>query len=136
MTGLFKQIAEPLVVALMVLATASSTYAAPRTPGDAAEVLEKLPLQARDAAARELYGLRPALANAPTEAVDAASQRLLQALGADVTPDGAFGDSSKAAYQTLADQHGDTSVETDPIERLIAIARIHWSTTPFRVDLY
>ena len=61
-----------LVVALMVLATASSTYAAPRTPGDAAEVLEKLPLQARDAAARELSGLRTALANAPTDAVAAA----------------------------------------------------------------
>jgi len=72
LTGLFKQIAEPLVVALMVLATASSTYAAPRTPGDAAEVLEKLPLQARDAAARELSGLRTALANAPTDAVAAA----------------------------------------------------------------
>jgi len=79
---------------------------------------------------------RKVLEALPPEAVDEASQRLLQALGADVTPDGAFGDSSKAAYQTLADQHGDTSVETDPIERLIAIARIHWSTTPFRVDLY
>ena len=72
----------------------------------------------------------------PTEAVDEASQRLLQALGADVTPDGAFGEGSKAAYQAIATQHGDTSIETDPIERLVDIARIHWSTTPFRVDLY
>lgn len=72
----------------------------------------------------------------PTEAVDEASQRLLQALGADVTPDGAFGDGSKTAYQALAEKHGDSSVESDPMERLIDIARIHWSTTPFRVDLY
>ncbi|RYH94967.1 MAG: sel1 repeat family protein, partial [Acetobacteraceae bacterium] len=72
----------------------------------------------------------------PSEAVDEASQRLLQALGTDITADGDFGDGSKAAYKTLADQHGDTSVETDPVERLIDIARIHWSSTPFRVDLY
>ncbi len=70
------------------------------------------------------------------EAVDEASQRLLQALGADVTPDGAFGEGSKTAYATIAGQHGDTSLETDAVERLIDIARIHWSTTPFRVDLY
>ena len=79
---------------------------------------------------------RKVLEALPTEALDEASQRLLQALGADVTPDGAFGGGSKTAYQALASQHGDTSVETDPIERLVDIARIHWSTTPFRVDLY
>lgn len=72
----------------------------------------------------------------PAEAVDEASQRLLQALGADIIPDGAFGEGSKSAYQSIAAEHGDTSVEADPIERLIDIARIHWSTTPFRVDLY
>jgi hypothetical protein len=72
----------------------------------------------------------------PVEAVDEAAQRLLQSLGADVTPDGAFGEGSKTAYQAIASQHGAPSVETDPVERLIAIARIHWSTTPFRVDLY
>jgi len=72
----------------------------------------------------------------PTEAVDEASQRLLQALGADITPDGAFGEGSKTAYATIAGQHGDAALETDPVERLIDIARIHWSTTPFRVDLY
>jgi TPR repeat protein len=79
---------------------------------------------------------RKVLEALPTEAVDEAAQRLLQTLGADVTPDGAFGDGSKTAYQTLANQYGDTSVEADPIERLVDIARIHWSTTPFRVDLY
>ncbi|HEY6919320.1 MAG TPA: tetratricopeptide repeat protein, partial [Tabrizicola sp.] len=79
---------------------------------------------------------RKVLAALPTKAIDEASQRLLLALGTDVTPDGAFGDGSKAAYKTVADQHGDTSLETDPTERLIDIARIHWTTTPFRVDLY
>ncbi|MBN8630485.1 MAG: caspase family protein [Rhodobacterales bacterium] len=72
----------------------------------------------------------------PSEAVDEAAQRLLQALGADITPDGAFGEGSKTAYQTIAGQRGDTSLESDPVERLIDIARIHWTTTPFRVDLY
>ncbi len=72
----------------------------------------------------------------PTEAVDEAAQRLLQALGADVTPDGTFGEASQVAYKALADQHSSKTVETTPIERLIDIARIHWSTTPFRVDLY
>lgn len=72
----------------------------------------------------------------PKAAIDEAAQRLLQALGADLVPDGAFGDGSKTAYQSIAGQHGDTSLETDPVERLIDIARIHWTTTPFRVDLY
>jgi TPR repeat protein len=79
---------------------------------------------------------RQVLAALPGSAIDEAAQRLLQALGADVTPDGAFGDGSKTAYQTIADQNGDTTLETDPTERLIDIARIHWTTTPFRVDLY
>lgn len=79
---------------------------------------------------------RKVLKALPAKAIDEASQRLLQALGADLTPDGAFGAGSKTAYQTIANQHGDTSLETDPTERLIDIARIHWTTTPFRVDLY
>ena len=79
---------------------------------------------------------RKVLAATPTEAIDEAAQRLLQQLGADITPDGAFGPGSKAAYQAAAAQHGDSTVETDPVERLVDIARIHWSTTPFRVDLY
>jgi uncharacterized caspase-like protein/TPR repeat protein len=72
----------------------------------------------------------------PAEAVDEAAQRLLQALGADVTPDGDFGEGSMAAYQAVATQHGDATLDSNPVERLIDIARIHWSTTPFRVDLY
>ncbi|WP_333815861.1 caspase family protein [Tabrizicola sp.] len=79
---------------------------------------------------------RKVLAALPVEAVDEASQRLLQSLGAAVTPDGAFGEGSQSAYQSIATQHGDISVETDPVERLIDIARLQWSTTPFRVDLY
>jgi TPR repeat protein len=79
---------------------------------------------------------RKVLAAIPAEQVDEAAQRLLQGLGAEVIPDGAFGEGSEAAYKALADQHGDTSLETDPVERLVDIARIHWTTTPFRVDLY
>jgi TPR repeat protein len=79
---------------------------------------------------------RKVLAAISDAEVDEAAQRLLQALGADVVPDGAFGDGSKAAYQSIAEKYGDTSLETDPVERLVDLARIHWTTTPFRVDLY
>lgn len=79
---------------------------------------------------------RKVLEALPAEAVDEAAQRLLQALGAEITPDGAFGEGSRRAYKVIAEQHGDTSLETDPTERLIDVARIQWSTTPFRVDLY
>jgi TPR repeat protein len=72
----------------------------------------------------------------PDQAINEAAQRLLQSLGADVAPDGAFGEGSKAAYRAVATQHGTSPIESDPIERLIDIARIHWSTTPFRVDLF
>lgn len=93
----------------------------------------------RAAALRDVKSVeraRKVLDALPVEAVDEAAQRSLQALGADVTPDGSFGEASRAAYQTIAAQHGESSLETDPIERLVDIARIHWSTTPFRVDLY
>ncbi|WP_374644586.1 caspase family protein [Tabrizicola sp.] len=79
---------------------------------------------------------RKVLAATPREAVDMAAQRLLQELGADITADGAFGAGSAAAYEAAAARHGGGRMETDPVERLVDIARIHWSTTPFRVDLY
>jgi CelD/BcsL family acetyltransferase involved in cellulose biosynthesis len=72
----------------------------------------------------------------PLKAVDEASQRLLQWLGADITPDGSFGTGSKAVDETIAEAHGEAAPKSDPVERLIHIARIDWSTTPFRVDLY
>lgn len=86
--------------------------------------------------AKSVERARKVLEALPNDAIDEASQHLLQALGADITPDGAFGEDSLMAYQTIASQHADTTLETDPTERLIDIARIHWSTTPFRVDLY
>lgn len=88
----------------------------------------------RDATSAERA--RKVLGALPSEAIDEAAQRMLRDLGADVVPDGAFGTASRAAYQALADLHGDASVETDPIERLIDISRIQWSISPFRVDLY
>jgi TPR repeat protein len=86
--------------------------------------------------AKSVERARKVLDALPAEAVDEAAQRLLQALGADITPDGDFGDGSMAAYQAVATQHGDATLDSNPVERLIDIARIHWSTTPFRVDLY
>lgn len=71
MTGFLKKFAHRLSAVFLALAATSSVHSAPRTPTDPAEVLEKLPIQARDATARELIGLRAALAKTPTDAVAA-----------------------------------------------------------------
>lgn len=79
MTGLFKNMAKVLdtgVVATWVLSTSLmvtfGAQAAPRTPTDDAQVLEKLAVKAGDATARQLAGLRAALLKAPTDAAAAA----------------------------------------------------------------
>jgi TPR repeat protein len=72
----------------------------------------------------------------PAGSIDEAAQLLLQALGAEVNADGDFGAGSEAAYQSVAEKYGSTPVSSDPVERLVHLARIHWATTPFRVDLY
>ena len=76
------------------------------------------------------------LAAIPAENVDEAAQKILLSLGAEITADGDFGAASEAAYQAVAQKHGSKSTETDPVRRLIHLAQIHWTTTPFRVDLY
>lgn len=53
---------------LQALMLATESYAVPRTPGNDAEVLEKLPSRAADGTARELAALRAAVAKAPTDA--------------------------------------------------------------------
>jgi hypothetical protein len=56
-----------VVSALSGLLLALSVQAAPRTPANDTEVLEKLPLRAGDSTSRELSSLRAALVQAPTD---------------------------------------------------------------------
>lgn len=53
--------------AAVLAALALSAFAAPRTPASDQEVLEKLPVQARDATARELARQRAAFEQSPTD---------------------------------------------------------------------
>lgn len=53
---------------MVILTPATHLHAAPRTPANDAEVLEKLPTRAADSTARELAALRAAVAKAPTDA--------------------------------------------------------------------
>ena len=67
----------PLFLALFGLAL--SVHAAPRKPAADTEVLERLPLRAGDAGARELAALRSAMMAAPADAAPAApATRLAQ----------------------------------------------------------
>ncbi|WP_181366409.1 caspase family protein [Albidovulum aquaemixtae] len=81
------------------------------------------------AAAEEL------LTTLPARELDAGAQALMLELGAEVTADGAFGPASEAALTDVAQRFG-TQISSDPMERLKALARIYWTTNPFRVDLY
>jgi hypothetical protein len=76
LTGLFKKserlLATLAAATVVVLTTVHGAQAAPRTPADDAQVLEKLPVKAGDATARQLAGLRATLLKAPTDAVAAA----------------------------------------------------------------
>ncbi|KAF0164155.1 MAG: hypothetical protein FD157_2520 [Rhodocyclaceae bacterium] len=60
----------PLLLSISVLAPAA--YAAPRKPPDDSEVLERLPLRAGDASARELAAMRSAMTASATDPVPAA----------------------------------------------------------------
>ena len=55
-------------VFIAILMPATQAHAAPRTPANDAEVLEKLPTRATDSTARELAALRAAVAKAPSDA--------------------------------------------------------------------
>jgi uncharacterized caspase-like protein/TPR repeat protein len=79
---------------------------------------------------------RSLLDGLPPEAVDGASQMLLNALGASVTVDGDFGASSVAEMERLLAAHGVAAPSGDPADRALALAEAYWRSTKFRVDLY
>jgi hypothetical protein len=72
LTGLFKKSAYWLIAAL-ALCTSVHLQAAPRTPVDDSEVLERLAVRAGDATARSLAALRAAARKAPQDAAAAAA---------------------------------------------------------------
>ena len=68
--------------------------------------------------------------------LDGAAQKLINELGGSLAVDGAFGASSQSALEEILAAHGGGTAATDPRERLLQLARISWSTNPYRVDLF
>ena len=56
-------------------------------------------------------------------------------LGAEVTVDGAFGPASQQELKRIAARF-DRTVPEDSQARLLALAKMYWETTAYRVDLY
>ena len=79
---------------------------------------------------------RELLASYPAKAVDGGAQKLIRALGGETDVDGAFGPSSQNALAAVLTRHGAGPAETDPVARIVQLAALAWSTSPFRVDLY
>lgn len=67
--------------------------------------------------------------------LDGGAQQLMAELGTEIGVDGAFGAQSQALLDALAADAGKV-IPNDPVERLIALAQIHWERSKFRVDLY
>ncbi|MBL4807621.1 MAG: caspase family protein [Rhodobacteraceae bacterium] len=67
--------------------------------------------------------------------LDSAAQQFIVDFGENITVDGAFGAGSQAALDRVAVQFGVTA-PTGRIDRLVFLAGLYWTTTPFRVDLY
>ncbi|MCF6304236.1 MAG: caspase family protein [Rhodobacteraceae bacterium] len=67
--------------------------------------------------------------------VDSATQQFISDLGVPITIDGAFGAGSQTALDQIAVQFG-TTAPSGRVDRLVFLAGLYWTTTPFRVDLY
>ena len=94
---------------------------------------------AKSAALRNTNGAqrsRDLLASFPRESLDGGAQKLIVELGGDVEIDGSFGSGSQQAMDGVLSRFGAGPAETDPIERIIQLAALSWTTSPFRVDLY
>ncbi|MEM8631795.1 MAG: caspase family protein [Pseudomonadota bacterium] len=79
---------------------------------------------------------RDLLSEFPASAINGGSQQLLNALGADVTVDGAFGPGSEEALAAIVATYGVSPPSGQPVDRIVSLAKIYWQTSPFRVDLY
>ena len=67
--------------------------------------------------------------------VDSATQQFIADFGVEITVDGAFGAGSQAALEEVATKFG-LEAPDGRVERLVFLASLYWTTTPFRVDLY
>ncbi|MGB3315183.1 MAG: tetratricopeptide repeat protein, partial [Albidovulum sp.] len=102
------------------------------TIGDAAARAAKAAtLRNADAAA----SAQQLLDTLPAKAIDMGTQVLMNDLGAEIAADGAFGPASEDALSGIGARFG-AAFPTDTMERLIALARLYWTTNKFRVDLY
>ena len=86
--------------------------------------------QSASAQARQLLG------NFPETALNGGAQKLINLLGGDVTADGAFGPASLAATEQVLASYGAGPAVSDPVDRIVQLAAVFWTTSPFRVDLY
>ncbi|MEL6572982.1 MAG: caspase family protein [Pseudomonadota bacterium] len=68
--------------------------------------------------------------------IDGGSQKLIAALGGDLTVDGAFGPGSRQAMDDVLARLGAGPAETDPLDRILQLAQLTWEQSSFRVDLY
>ena len=68
--------------------------------------------------------------------IDGGAQKLIAALGGEVTVDGAFGPASQAAMDAVLARLNAGSAETDPLDRILQLAGLAWQQSSFRVDLY
>ncbi len=85
--------------------------------------------EAGDAARQILRGMNRRL-------VDQAAQQMIADLGVEITVDGAFGAGSRAALAQVAANFGVEPPENNRVDRLVFLAGLYWTTSPFRVDLY
>ncbi len=102
------------------------------TPFDAATRAAKAATMRDAAAAAEALAVLDGLA---PSALDGGAQQIMRDLGADIVVDGAFGETSRLALDDLANRY-DRQFPGAAKERLLALARLYWENTKFRVDLY
>ena len=79
---------------------------------------------------------RELLASYDARSIAGGTQKLIRALGGDITADGAFGPSSEAALADVLARHDAGPAESDPVGRIVQLAALVWTSSPFRVDLY
>lgn len=75
------------------------------------------------------------LAALPNAALDGGTQTLMRELGVAIEIDGNFGPNSTEKLNELARSKG-VSISQDRQERLLALAKMFWEQSKFRVDLY
>ncbi len=100
---------------------------------DAAILGAKSAVLGNERAAAQARGL---IAGFDAVTLNGGTQRMINQLGGDVPVDGDFGLQSDAALTQVLMAHDADSAPADPLERALHVARVVWTTSPFRVDLY